>query len=139
MLTPHFPGRAAAAPWFKPEIAPAACFKQLQAAWRAGVVVAAALSFFTPAQHAWDGPAPLLRYAMHGARAPLTCPHEIAASAMGATIMHIIKTTHATFKFAIVFSKKMFIVKCDFVLGWVSFLGLFGECNVLGVRVYIEN
>jgi hypothetical protein len=32
MLTPHLPGRPAAMLLFKPEIAPAALFKQLQAA-----------------------------------------------------------------------------------------------------------
>jgi hypothetical protein len=32
ILTPHLPGRAPALLVFKPEIAPAACFKQLQAA-----------------------------------------------------------------------------------------------------------
>jgi len=32
VITPHLPGREEAASVFKPEIAPAACFKQLQAA-----------------------------------------------------------------------------------------------------------
>jgi hypothetical protein len=65
---------------------------------------------------------------MHGVRAPLTAPHEIAASEIGAIIMQINKTTHATFMFAIVFLK-------DNVLLFRFFLGLFiyfDECNVLG-------
>ena len=69
--------------------------------------MAALLSALTPLQHGAVGAAEVpLRYGMHAARSPVTCPHEIAASAIGATIMNIIKTTHATFMLAIVFLKK---------------------------------
>lgn len=60
-LTPHLPGRVAAALGFKPRTEPAAPFKQLQAALRSGVVWATALSLLTPPQHCGEGPRPLVR------------------------------------------------------------------------------
>jgi hypothetical protein len=63
---------------------------------------------------------------MHGATLLVTVPHDNAASEIGSKIMHIAKTTHATFMLAIFFLK----IKCVLNSFWLDCL--FDDCNVLG-------
>lgn len=59
--TPHLLGMPAAVPALRPEILPAADLRQAHAAWRSGVVRAAALSDLTPLQHPAGGCPPAVR------------------------------------------------------------------------------
>lgn len=89
MLTPQAPGRPAALLRLRLGIDLAACFKQLHAVWRSGVVLAAALRDLTPLQHGIGIGPPDLKKPMHGANVPLTCPHVMAWALRGpVTNMH---------------------------------------------------
>jgi hypothetical protein len=71
---------------------------------------------------------------MHGATLLVTAPHEIAPSEIGARIMHINKTTHATFMLAI--NKMCFCF--GFGFEYFFFLGLIVWCGMCyGVRGFI--
>lgn len=83
-LTPHLPGRPAAAPELK-ETVLARFLRQLQAIWRSAVVAALEFRFFTPLQQLADGePWPLRTYARHGDTADATSPHVRAVATCGA-------------------------------------------------------
>jgi len=101
MLTPHLPGSAAALLALNPEMPAAALLRQLQTAWRSGVVFAAELRDLTPAQHDGGIGPPLFRKLMHEARELVTWPH-VMACAVGAvaTTKHSRATTHAHFMLA---------------------------------------
>jgi len=82
-LTPHLPGRPAAAPALKFTVL-ARFFRQVHAVWRSAPVAAFAFRLFTPLQQPADGePWPLRAYAVHGATADATSPHVIALTACG--------------------------------------------------------
>jgi len=102
MLTPHLPGSMPALLALNPGMAPAADFRQLQTAWRSGVVFAAALRDLTPEQHDAGTAPPFVRKGMHEARELVTWPQEMAACAVGAvsTTKHSTATTHAELRVA---------------------------------------
>jgi len=101
MLTPHLPGRMAALLALNPEMPAAADFRQLQTAWRSGVVFAAALRDLTPTQHDGGTIPPLVRKARHGVRELVTWPH-VMACAVGAvsSTKHSTATKHAFLRLA---------------------------------------
>ena len=94
-LTPHLPGRLAAAPALK-LVDFAKFLRQLHTAWRSAPVDANEFRFFTPLQHAAGGlPWPVLAYDMHWATEDATCPHETAASAVCGAVRRRMATVTA--------------------------------------------